>query len=388
MSARSTLMGGLGFAALLLIAGCAGSRAAVAAAPASPPAGKAAPMDSVQAHSLLSITARARHLEDHGQHALALVEWRRLRPLVPADADLELTIALNEARSDQLDSAAAHLSGRLLGAAAVDTLPQTRFRPYSVYRDTTYLNGRFDGWHWYVWRARAEVAARRGHWDEAVAAARQCVVARPGSGVEWLLLAVCAGKAGEAEEARTAARLAVALDASLPETHYLDALWRWKDGRRAEAQAGFRASFSVDSVYRPAAVALVRSRLPGSTPDSLPSEVLHGSRAAGMLTSKQGPKLEDLVVVDQVPIMMRKVDPPLSDSLRAAVKTRKLALWVLVDIDGRVILTALPWSPPGTLPARAVSEVLAQIPNWLFLPANSGGQTLPAWVDMDYAFPR
>jgi tetratricopeptide (TPR) repeat protein len=345
-------------------------------------------MDSARGHSLLSMTARARHLEDHGQYALALAEWRKLRPLVPADADLELAIALNQARSNQLDSAAALLSGRLLAAAAVDTLPATRFRPYPVYRDTTYLNGRFDGWHWYVWRARAEVAARRGRWDEAVAAARQCVVARPGSGQEWLLLAVCAGKAGEAEEARTAARLAVALDASLPETHYLDALWSWREGRRAEAQAGFRAAFGVDSVFQPAAVALVRSRLPGSAPDSLPSVVLHGSRAAGMLTSAGRPKLEELVVVDQVPIMIRKADPRLSDSLKTAIGNRKLALWVLVDIDGRVILTALPWTPPGGLPTRAVSEVLAQVPHWRFLPANSGGAVLPAWVDMDYAFPR
>ena len=168
-----------------------------ALSPASAP-GPAA--NAAVAKGLVQIAARARHYEEHGEYAAALGVWRRLHPLVRADGDLELASAIDEARSGQLESAATRLSGALLTAAGLDTLPTTRYHPYPAARESLYLNGSFDGWHWYIWRARAEVAATRRRWEEATIAARQCVAARPVSGKEWLLLAICAGRAGWAAE--------------------------------------------------------------------------------------------------------------------------------------------------------------------------------------------
>ena len=371
---------------VLALSGCAAAGpAGTAPRAAAPPAATDA---TAGPGTPLAIVASARAHENQGAYARALADWRRLRPLVKLDGDLELATALDEARSGQLDSAAVRLAGRVLGAAALDTLPTTRFRYYPPVRDTLFLNGAFDGWHWYVWRARAEVAARRGRWAEATAAARQSVAARPASGREWLLLAVCAGRAGEADEARAAARIAAGLDASCPEALYLDALWAWKDGRRAAAQDGFRSAVSADSTFQPAVVALVRSRLPGSAPDSLPSEVLIGPRAVALLTSPARPKLDDAILVDRIPILARKVEPSLSDSLKAAIPARKLPLWLFIDEDGRVILTELSWFAPETYPSRAVPELMAQMPYWRFLPAQIEGRPLGVWMDMNYAFPR
>ena len=339
----------------------------------------------------MQIAARARHDEDHGAYPQALAQWLRLRPLVPLDGDLELATALDEARGGQLDSAAARLADRVLSAAALDTLPVTRYRAYPTGREGLYLNGSFDGWHWYVWRARAEVAAARGRWEEATIAARQCVAARPVSGKDWLLLAVCAGRAGRAGlagEARAAARQAVTLDRGLPEAHYLDALWAWRDGRRPDAQAGFRAAVTVDSTFRPAAVALVRSRLPASAPDSLPSEFLTGPRAVGMLTSRVGPKLEEFVKTEGVPILANMVRPVVPDSLKGRIAARKLKVWLFVDPEGRVILHELPWYPPGLFPTPVVSELVALLPQWSFGAETIRGDPRGVWVDISQTFPR
>ncbi len=380
--------------AMLSLPARSADRSATAAAPpaGAPPAGsaaRAAPAQTsavhpVPAQEALQVVVQAREFEDRGAYARALAEWRRLRLLAPPDGDLELVTALDEARSGQIDAAAARLSSGLLSAAALDTLPVTRYRTYTVERQGVYVNGTFDGWHWYVWRARAEVAAARGLWEEAVAAARRCVAARPMSGKEWLLLAVCAGRTGREEEARAAAREAVTLDGTLAETHYLDALWAWRDGRRAEAQAGFRASLAIDSTFRPAAVALVRARLPGTAPDTLPSVFLTGPRAVGMLTSPVGPKLEEYVEMEQAPVLAGKIEPAVPDSL----KGRVLPLWLFVDAQGRVLLDDLPWYPPGTLPTSVVAELTRSLPQWRFRPAIVHGEPHGVWMILQYTFPR
>ena len=389
----------MGLAALTL-AGCASAPAATAAAkpaPAPPAASAARPVapvstaaaDTARMMALLQSAWTAQQADDRGDPEAALAAWRQLRPRVPLDGDLELAVAIDEARTGRLDSAAVRLAGPVLSAAAADSLPAERYRAARGRRLEWIIDGSFEGWHWYVWRARSEVAAARGRWDEATQAARRCVAARPLNGKDWLLLAVTAGRAGFADEARAAARQAALLDPGVPEALYLDALWAWKDGRRAEAQAGLRAAVAADSSFRTAVVALLRSRMPGSAPDTLPGQVLTGPRAVGMLTSRAFPKLEDEVPVDQVPILASRAHPTVSDSLRAAIGPRRLLLWLYVDEEGRVPLVELAWYPPGTFPTPVVAELMGLIPNtWHFLPANVKGVPRAYWTDFNYSFAR
>jgi len=381
------------------LAGCAASRPATAAAkpPASPagahPAPTVAPVgtaaDTARMMELLQIARTAEQADHRGDPDAALVAWRRLRPRVPLDGDLELAVAIDEARTGHLDSAAVRLAGPALSAAAADSLPVARYQSMRARQPEWLIDGTFAGWHWYVWRARSEVAAARGRWEEAAIAARRCVAARPMSGKEWLLLAVTAGRAGLADEARAAAHQAATLDAGTPEALYLDALWAWKMGHRADAQAGFRAAVAQDSSFRPAVVALLRSRMPGSAPDSLPTFVLTGPRAVGMLTTRAFPKLEDDVPVDQLPILSTRGRPAVSDSLLAQIGNQRLLLWLYVDEQGGVPLAEVGWYPPGAFPTSVVSELLALIPGtWHFLPADVKGVPCAYWVDVQYAFTR
>jgi tetratricopeptide (TPR) repeat protein len=348
----------------------------------------AAPPVALDRQAALQIVRQARDFEDHGAYWRAIAEWRRVRTGSPLDGDLELAIALDEARAGLLDSAAVRLAGPVLSAAALDTLPVSRYRNYTVEREGVYLGGRFEGWHWYVWRARAEVAAALGRWNEATAAARRCVAARPLSGTEQLLLAVCAGRAGLASEARAAARAATSLDPTLPEAQYLAGLWAWRDGRRAEAQTWFRSAVAIDSTLRPAAVALVRSRLPGAAPDSLPTQVLTGERAVGMLTSTVGPKLEEFVQDEEPVSLVHRQDPDLPDSLRARMVREPIPLWLFVSRDGRVVLQDLPWSSGHGYPTSLVAEVLKHVAAWRFQPAKRHGEPQATWVALRYALPQ
>lgn len=379
----------LASAALAVLQGCASSNAATAPPAAAPPAA-AAPArptaaDTARLQALLEIAWNARQIEGRGDYAGALVQWRRLRPQVALDGDVELAMAIDEARTGQLDSAAARLAGPTLSRAALDTLPVRRYRIYPTQREGMTINGTFDGWHWYVWRARAEVSAARGRWDEATIAARRCVEARPMNGTEWLLRAVCAGRAGHADEARAAAREAARLSPALPEARYLAALWAWKDGRRTEAQEGFRAAVAADSAFQPAVVALLRARMPGSAPDTLPATVLAGPRAVGMLTSPASPKIDDELAVDQVPILAGRAHPARPDSLIG----RQVKLWLYIDAQGRVALVEPAWYPPASLPTAVVAELMALVPGtWRFLPASEKNTPRPMWVDFNYLFQR
>jgi len=333
---------------------------------------------------LLDRAAEARGLEDLGAYARAVEALKALRASQPLDADLEIALSLDEARSGMLDSAAARLRSPLLDRAAVDSMPVTRRDQYSWRREGMWVTGAFEGWYWYVWRARAEVQAALGHWDEALAAARECVAARPLSGKEWLVLAVCAGRSGHDGESRTAAEEAMRRDPTLPEAAYLAGLWSWRSGRRAEAAERFRAAVTLDSSYHAAVLASVRMRIPGSQPDSLPSVFFVGARAPALVTSSARPKLEEFVQMDSPARVLSRTDPPIPDSLLAKMKPNDLHLQVLIDASGHVVLHELPWFTSEQLHPAYLAELLHSSVHWTFLPARLRGEAAPVWATISY----
>jgi Flp pilus assembly protein TadD len=346
----------------------------------------AKPSAQTIARSIGDLALDARGLEDGGAYGRAVELLRRLRGLVKPDADLELALALDEARTGQIDSARARIASPILSAAALDTLPVARRTEYPYRREYGWLDGAFDGWHWYVWRARAELAVATGHWSEAYDAALQCVAARPLTGKEWLLLAVAAGRVGHDQEAHEAARQATVLDPTLPEARYLLGLWEWRSGRRSEAQARFREALALDSTFVPAALGMMRSRLPGTPPDSLPSVVLTGYRRAGLLTAPERPKPEEYVQVDVSSLLDSSPDTPVQDSIPIGVKPLRLVLSLLIDEKGRPVINDIPWFPAEKLPVWKVNRLLAAVPTWRFTPAVRLGSPQPIWVSLEFEF--
>ena len=130
----------------------------------------------------------ARQLEDGGAYGRAADELKVLRKMVKIDADLELELALDEARSGSSDSALARLSIPMMEAAANDSMPLKRRAEYPYQRETFWVDGKFDGWNWYILRARAELEARRGRWKEATAWARRATDAWVLNGKDWHIL--------------------------------------------------------------------------------------------------------------------------------------------------------------------------------------------------------
>jgi tetratricopeptide (TPR) repeat protein len=271
-------------------------------------------------------------------------------------------------------------------AAVLETLPLTRRREYPYQREYGWLDGRFDGWSWYIWRARAELGAQTGHWDEAYEAARQCVSARPLSGKEWLILAVCAGRLGHDDEARSAAHHALSLDPTLPEIRYLVGLWEWKAGQRSEASTQFREAMALDSAFVPAALGLMRTRLPGASPDTLPTHFLTGRRRVALLTTSARPKPEEFVQVDQAALIVTSPDTAIVDSIPPGTKPKQLVLSVLVDEQGRAVLNEIPWFPQGAIPTGKIYRLLASVPSWEFQPAVRLGVPIAIWVNVDFYF--
>jgi tetratricopeptide (TPR) repeat protein len=377
---------GLGFVALAAAATSPAGPATPTASPRPVAKAPAAKPAAGSARALADQAREARELEDMGAYARAATILRTLRSRVAEDADLELAIALDDARLGRVDSAWARLTSPLVTAAAQETLPVTRRHEYPYGRERGWLNGRFDGWHWYVWRARAEVAATTGRWDEAYEAARQCAAARPLTGKEWLILAVCAGRLGRDDEARETVRKALALDPTLPEARYLLGLWEWRAGRRAEAQTQFREAVALDSAFVPAAMAMVRSRLPGAKPDSLPREFLTGPRRVALLTAPERPKPEEFVQMDVSATLTQSPDTAVVDSLVPGVKPLQLVLSVLVDERGRPVLNDIPWFPPGQIPEWKIHRLLASVPSWRFKPAMRLGAPHPVWLSLDFYF--
>lgn len=339
--------------------------------------------------SARELAGEARQLEDTGAYGRAASDLRLLRARTRPDADLELYLALDEARAGALDSAWTRLTGPRLTAALADTLPAERRRLYAWERDQTWLDGRYTGWPWYIARARAEVAASLGRWQDAHAAAELAVAMHPLDGEQHAMLAVCAAHDGDWAGAREAAMDAVRLDPALPEAHELAGWFDWHDGHRADAAEQFRAAMALDSSDATAALALMRSRLPGAMPDSLPVSWLHGAREAGLLTSPVGPKPEEFEQMETPAIVLRHDLLPLPDSLMHGLKPFHLALPILVDTHGRAALHTLPWTPPDALPGEVVAHIVASVPQWRFKPAERHGEKHDVWaaVEVDYQHP-
>ncbi|HEV2104463.1 MAG TPA: hypothetical protein VGU27_01950, partial [Candidatus Eisenbacteria bacterium] len=322
-----------------------------------------------------------------GAYGLAAARLRALRGRVAPDADLELFLALDDARSGRADSAWARLHGPVLAAALADTAGVARRVDYPFQHEAWLLNGRFDGWCWYVARARAELALDRRAWREAMAMAGRCVQARPLSGDDLLLLAVAAGRAGDDSLAEAAAGSAVYLAPALPEARYLYGLWAWRRGRRSAAADQFRAAVALDSAYRAPALALTRLLLPGLRPDSLPGSFLTGPRACAMLTSPERPKLEEFVQFDTQPVVVTNASTPPADSLRRAmhlVRPLQLYVQVLVSEGGRPLLAELPYASEAVLPPAVAQHVLAEIATWRFVAPTRFGRPQRAWATVEY----
>ena len=357
-----------------------------AAAKRSPPRHAAARTPRPDGTTQLEAAKSARQLEELGAYAAAAAKLRALRRVAPPDADLDLALAMDLARSGARDSAAMLLWTPRMDAALVDTLPITRRHAYPWEREALWVNGRFDGWHWYVARVRAELAASLGRWTDARRAAEDCVRAHPLAGKEWLLLAVCAGREGRADQAALAAREAVALDPTLPEAFYLCGLYDWRDGHLTLARQRFRAAADLDSTWVIPAAAYVRTRLPGAAPDSLPTEVLVGQRAAALLCSPVRPKVDEYLQVDETAAVEHRGAPQVPESLMAELGTVELALPVLVDEQGRAVLNDLPWFPPQAMPPSVVSALVRCLTDWRFRPAMKNGLPFPVWASVDFSY--
>src|SRR5262249_51630533 len=271
----------------------------------------------------IDIATRARVFEEEGAYANALAELKSLRSVEGPDADVELAIALDEARVGLVDSAWPRLHPPLLTAALADSIGSLRRTEYPFQREGMWVNGTFDGWYWYIARARAELAFARHDWQQALAMASRAASARPLSGKEALLVALSASHAGDAEYGEAAAAWAAYLEPWLPEAHYLSGLWSWRHGRRAEARASFAAAAALDSTWRDPVLALARLALPGAQPDSLPTRFLTGVRACAMLTSPRRPKQEEFVQFDRTPTLVFNPQTQPEDSLLELMKLKK-----------------------------------------------------------------
>ncbi|HUK63093.1 MAG TPA: hypothetical protein VLV15_07165, partial [Dongiaceae bacterium] len=199
--------------------------------------------------ALDQFASQIRLIEEVGGWSRVTEMLRQLRGRTPPDADLDLMLAWCEARTGDLDSAAARLRLPTLIAAGDDSMPPQRWTTYPWQHEGAWLDGRFDGWHWYVWRTRTEIAAATGHWDTALAAARRAVAARRLAGPEWYVRALCAAHVGLWDEARSSTEMALQLDSTLPEAHELAGLLAWREGRRADARAQLGAALTLDSTY-------------------------------------------------------------------------------------------------------------------------------------------
>jgi len=325
----------------------------------------------------------AKSFEDLGEHDSAAVALRDLRAIVAPDADLELALALDLARAGALDSARALLHGPVLSAALADSCPPARRHPYGPDRDALWMNGAYDGWRWAIARARAEVGARLGRWEEARAAARLAVTERPLAGREWLVAAVCSGRAGDLAGAERQARLAAYLDPMLPEAQHLVGLFEWRAGRRSDAIQRFATAITLDSLYEPAVRARQRLRFfPGAAPDSLPGVFLTRGREAGLLASPTGPKLESAMRMDRNAVVLQRTMVPVPDSVQIEIKPLRIILPVLVDERGQVVLCELPWLSQDDLPAPLVTVLLQSLPGWRFAPAVRFGLPARSWTSV------
>lgn len=341
-----------------------------------------APTDPETRKLAARLALDVRSYEEMGSYALAAEALHKLRGLVPVDPDLELALALNLARSGRLDSAATMLYDSVLTRALVDTLARKHFEIYGWRHEQSYFGGKFDGWYWYVARARLEVQASRGRWPEALAAARICVRSRPLAGIEWYLFALCAARGGAFDEARPAAERATRLAPILPEAHYLAGVLEWRDGQRALAQQQFRFAVDMDSSYREPAVALSRVRLP-VPPDSLPVRLMIGPRQAELVTSPVRPKYDEFIQLDRQGVILKRVAVTIPDSLVTRFKPTTVRPLVLFDERGHAVIHEDGWAESTSAPETIVGLVSAAVRGWEMSPAIRLGSPQALWLELD-----
>jgi tetratricopeptide (TPR) repeat protein len=330
----------------------------------------------------------AKRLEDMGAYTRALALLKQIRAAHAPDVDLEYAIAVDEARMGKLDSAATRLWSPLMEAALADTLPLARRQTYFWERQSQWLNGTFDGWHWHILRARAEVAAQRGDWERAYVAAKLAVDARWHSGKDWQILAIAAARMHRHPEAQRAARHAASLDPTLPEPFYLLGVYAWREGKRKEAQRALREAIRRDSLWAAPALGLVRSRLPAARPDTLPGWLLTGDRRVALVTSPMGPKLEQFVQMEKPAILLRQGEVRFPPGLHLDGLPPPLIFPVLLDAQGRPRAHELPWMPPGLVPEEWLGSIAASLPGWQFSPASRLGTNEPVWVNVEFKMPE
>ena len=333
------------------------------------------------------LAQEARIYEEAEAWGSAAQRLRALRDVTAPDADLELMRAWCEARSGRVDSAAAILDRPPLATAGDDSMPVARWREYPWAHEGAWLNGHFDGWHWYVWRTRAELAIARGRWDEALAAQRRATAARPLVGKEWHVQALCAARLGRWEDASAWDSLALVLDPTLPDAHYLSGLMAWRTGRRNDAQQHFRAAVGLDSLFREPAIAMLRVRMLGSSADTLPAEPFSGLRRVSWLTAPDGPKPEVFMQMQLAANLRSKVDADVvvpNGILPHGAQRTTLAVSMLIDGHGHVVLNDVPHYATQQLDPAKVSAILATLPRWRFDPAMRDGQPHPVWVGYEY----
>lgn len=337
--------------------------------------------------SVPELATQTRLIEEVGGWPRVAELLRQLRGRTAPDADLELMLAWSEARSGQLDSAAARLASPTLASAGDDSMPPPRWTTYPWQHEGAWLNGRFDGWHWYVWRTRTEIAAALGRWDEALAAARRDVAARRLAGPEWYIRALCAAHGGLWDEARSCLDEALELDSALPESHYLAGLMAWREGRRGEARERFREAIGLDSSYTRPALGLLRLRLPAAPPDTLPGEFFEGPRRAGLLLAPEGPRPEVFTQNQSAALLTHRVTTADTDTtgvVSRAVRRVRLTLMILVDARGRAALTDVPeYTETDVAPAK-LSRIIATLPDWRFKPAVREGRPAASWVGYEF----
>jgi len=326
----------------------------------------------------------ARQLEDAGAYGQAADQLKVLRKMVKLDADLELELALDEARSGSADSALARLSTHMMEQAADDSMPLKRRAEYPYQREAYWVDGKYDGWNWYILRARAELEAKRGHWKEAMAWARRATDAWVLNGKDWHILALCAAQAGQDDLARQATAQAILLDPTLPEARYLAGLLAWRDGKRAEATEHFRRAVYLDSSYAAPALAMMKIRLPGARPDSLPTELLTGVHQIGLLTSPERPKPEEFEQMDTPAALESAPDTAVADTIRPGVKPVRLYVNLMVDENGVPVLNHIAWYEPSQMDFRKVLRILNSVPGMRFKPATRLSRPARVWVGLDY----
>ncbi len=368
--------------------------ATTTAAPAKKPAAKKAPVNAARPTAATAkrgastktstggLAVAARQMEEMGAYGDAAGKLGTLRGLVAPDGDLDLWWAIDLARSGEPDSAARILASPLMARALADSMNMLQYRIYGWRHEAELMDGRFDGWHWYIVRARAEVFATLGRWDEALDAARRCTAARPLAGFEWYLRGLCAARAGQDAEAEECVARARRLSPTLPEGRYLAGLLEWRAGRRAAAQAEFRAAIDLDSSYRAPALALVRSRLPVA-PDTLPSRLLNGLREAALLTSHVRPKYDEFKQIDGPATITVRDSVTIPDSLASRIGPFTARPVVLVDERGRIVFNDDAWARAGGVPEDLVGLVATHLLRWRFQPSTRLGHPTPIWAELE-----